>query len=102
MRERKQNSVTFCFDSIAGKMAHRETRIQLLLLFLFTNMRTIVRQHWFEEGKGNILGFYTLYTKFGEETVFWRDASDFVKSNNVWIIIIIVIIIMIAYVRPSW
>lgn len=26
MRERKQNSVTFCFDSIAGKMAHASTK----------------------------------------------------------------------------
>jgi len=88
MRERKQNSVTFCFDSIAGKMidgTRRQKNSIFCFFSLFTNMRTFVRQHWLKRGEERerkyILSFY-IYTmhRSMKKQDFWRDAR-FIQVN---------------------
>jgi len=51
MQERKQNNTTFCFDSIAGKMAHIIDKVVFPLIYKYVDIceTTLIERELFKK-----------------------------------------------------
>ena len=77
MRERKQNSVTFCFDSIAGKMAHVDKNHDFFLYLIYKHAdiceTTLIRKRGREGGREKSLYLLSFLSRIYDKNHKKRD-----------------------------